>query len=137
MMKFLKRFAIGTAVIAVAIAIWVSTLEKPADPMAPSVETVKQSEPAKKASIWATAGGNIWTGVILYYGPQKMIIGEILGGSDGEVSINGTRFKGVLIRMKDGKDEWKQRTAIVTGPWYVRTDDPALKGMEWKLFRTK
>lgn len=83
---------------------------------------------------WRRASGRIWSGVKLYYGPNKMPVGEVMGGNDDYVSPTGLRFRGVKVKMASGSAEWKDREAIVSGQWFVRADDPAIDRMEWFVF---
>lgn len=137
MMKTFQRVAIGAAVVAIAVAFWISTLETPAPAVAEKAPAAETNETVAAAEPWIPAASNIWTGVKLYYGPKKMKVGEVLGGSDGLIKAGDTKIKGVLVKMANGESEWKSREAIVTGAWYVRTDDPALKAMHWKLYSAK
>ena len=84
---------------------------------------------------YVRAGGNLWIGVKLYYGPAKMYVGEVLGGNENYVSpLTGTRFRGVKVMMSNGSEEWKDRDAIASGEWYVLSDDPAHERMEWRTY---
>jgi hypothetical protein len=84
---------------------------------------------------YVDATGRLYTGVQLYYGPNKMYVGEILGGNNHYVSPSGLSFRGVKLRMRDGSEEWKDRDAIIRGKWYVRRDDPAITRGEWYEYR--
>lgn len=84
---------------------------------------------------WLRAGGHIWSGVKLYYGPNKMYVGEILGGNERYTDpFTGRRFRGLKLKMKSGHIEWKDRNAIISGDWYIRSNDPAVKREEWHIF---
>jgi hypothetical protein len=63
-----------------------------------------------------------------------MFVGEVLGGNDRYVSPAGDRFRGVKIRMAGGSVEWKDRSAVAAGEWYVRRNDPALTRRDWEIF---
>jgi hypothetical protein len=68
------------------------------------------------------AAAHMWSGVKLYYGPNKDYYGDIVcfrGGYDGIIAI--VNFHGTLER--------KNRAVIRNGAFYVRLDDPALKSM--------
>lgn len=104
----------------------------------PAVPAEQPQKPPVPQSPWTRAASNIWAGVILYYGDgeQKMEVGEVMGGNDGYVDpITGRQFRGLKIRMKSGKPEWKDRDVIVGGPWYVHRDDPAIARMDWETYQ--
>jgi hypothetical protein len=82
-------------------------------------------------SAWNRASSHIFTGVKLYYGPKKFYVGEVLGGAENYVSPEGTKFRGVKLRMASGSVEWKDRNAIISGDWYVESNDPAIKRGVW------
>ena len=137
-MKSLKLISIGLAVFAVVIGIWTLTLDSSKYGETSSVTSNTpaidvQSKPTV-AETWMPAAGNLWTGVTLYFGPKKMLVGEVMGGSADNISFGDQVAKGVLIKMSGGTDEWKSRDAIVGGAWYVRSDDAALKNMKWRTF---
>lgn len=88
---------------------------------------------------WIHAWGNLCSGVMLYYGStpeNRMFVGEVLGGNDNYIdSITGEKFRGVKIRTKSGALEWKDRDRMVADErWSVKTDDPALKRCDWKIY---
>lgn len=139
MMKTFQKFVIGLTVIVGGFALWTLTLDDKgskysfeASSNSPAVTKADQPKPTSEP--WTLATGNLWSGVTLYYGPKKMKVGEVLGGSDGEIQVGSRKMKAVLVKMDGGRSEWKSRDAIVTGAWYVRTDDPALKAMNWRIY---
>jgi hypothetical protein len=92
-------------------------------------ETASRSE-------WVDAGGHLWTGVKLYYGPARVYVGDVLGGNENYVDpFTGDKMRGLKVRMANGGDEWKDRDAVNLGPWYVRRDDPALARKEWYEYK--
>ncbi len=96
---------------------------------APQAKTIYKSE-------YARASTRMWSGVKLYYGPNKIYVGEILGGNRRYTCpITGSTFRGIKMRMGSGSIQWKNRDAIVDGDWYVRRDDPVLKRMEWYEYK--
>jgi len=88
---------------------------------------------ASFAQEWELASGNIWTGVVLYFGQNKMEVGTIQGGNDDYISPTGQKFRGVKLTTDAGTVEWKDRDAIATGDWYVKADDPALTQYRWEI----
>lgn len=101
------------------------------------VKTEATASSSRQNNTWLQAGGRIWTGVKLYYGKgnDKRYVGEVLGGNDHYVApLSGQRFRGVKIRMKSGSVEWKDRSYVATSDWYIRSDDPALKKMDWAVY---
>jgi hypothetical protein len=56
-----------------------------------------------------------------------MYVGQVMGGNDGSPKM-------VKVRMKGGSEEWKSRDAIISGNWYVDSNDPAIKQMEWEIY---
>ena len=73
--------------------------------------------------------GNIYIGVKLYYGAgdEKMYVGEVVDISEKVRMANGKTFRGVCLKMYGGSIEWKDRNEIIlSGKWYVKSDDPAL-----------
>lgn len=135
MAKFLKRFVIGSFMFLAAVVMLVWFVEPPARDRGAANETT--SNPAQQAaqSVWVSAWGNLWTGVTLYFGPERTVVGKVLGGSDGEINLGGIRTKGVLIEMPDGNQEWKSRKAIAMGDWFIRRNDPALAQMNWTIYQ--
>lgn len=129
----MKRYGWVPLLIVTAL-VWVAIINKesgeagadkvtpPRDESAPHAVAASSSSTAEQK--WTLAAGNIWPGVSLYYGPKRMLVGEIVDWSDDAPTPSG---KGVLVRMKNGSVEWKDREAIVLGPWYVRLDDPAVR----------
>ena len=90
------------------------------------------SQPKETADEYVSAAGRLWTGVQLYYGPSKSLVGEVLGGNSNYVDpISGQSFRGIKIRMIDGSSEWKDRDAVVSGQWFVKANDPAIRRAEW------
>lgn len=78
------------------------------------------SPSAKETYTYAAA--HMWSGVKLYYGPDKDYYGEIVcfrGGYDGVITIMNSH----------GTLERKNRAVIRNGAFYVRLDDPVLKSM--------
>lgn len=93
------------------------------------------SKPSVNSTSYISAGGNLWTGVKLYYGPKMMYVGEVLGGNERYVDPSGQQMRGIKIRYPDGSSEWKNRSAVNLGPWYVKADDPALVRQEWAIYK--
>ncbi|TGE34254.1 hypothetical protein [Desulfosporosinus sp. Sb-LF] len=78
---------------------------------------------------WKLARGYLSIGVKLYYGSgeNKMYVGQILDMEEKHYDPNiGKTFRAVKLKMYGGSVEWKDRTAILTGDWYIRSDDTAL-----------
>lgn len=148
MRPWFKGFAVGfvagvTAIVATAGVVANSTQQQPAPAAVSAAQEPASPAPAPQQVVeaqqspWARATGNLWTGVVLYYGEgdQKMQVGEVLGGSDSYVDpATGQQLRGLKVRMKSGKPEWKDRDAVIGGPWYVRRDDPAIANMAWKTY---
>ena len=110
------------------------TASEPSQP-SPSVSQAPGNETTSRSE-WVDAGGHLWTGVKLYYGPRRMYVGEVLGGNENYVDpFTGSKIRGLKVRMANGADEWKDRDAVNMGPWYVRRDDPALTRREWYEYR--
>lgn len=110
---------------------------QPSQILAPLPPTLQAAE-QEPASPWLSAGGHIWTGVVLWYGPgeKKMRVGEVLGGNKDYVDpFTGRTFNGVKVLMQSGRAEWKDRRAIVTGNWYIRSDDPERDRGELETYR--
>lgn len=85
---------------------------------------------------WIKASTNIWTGVKIYYGPHKTYIGEVLGGNEKYVDpVTGRQFRGLKLIMYNGSIEWRERKDIEIGKYYVKDNDPALKKMDWYIYR--
>jgi len=99
--------------------------------IANSVLHASEQPPNSNEECWKKAGGNLWAGVMLYYGPSRMVVGTVLGGNERYRSPSGDTFRGLKIRYPSGSEEWKDRNAVNLGPWYIRCDDPALARMEW------
>lgn len=127
--KFDVRILLALAVIlSVIVIIFVSESlrEKPIPitTMKPSEET--SNVPPK--SEWLKASAHIYVGVKLYYGPKKTYVGEVVDFSEKcQDPTTGKVFRCLSVKMKSGNVEIKDRTAVITGDWYVRADDPALK----------
>ena len=108
---------------------------QPAKSVSNSLESAVQTPLEEKISDeWSLAAGNLWVGVTLYYGDNKRIVGKVIGFNNN-VTLDGQKFfKGVKLNMNDSKtEEWKTREAIVTGPWYVKKDDPALQARQYLI----
>ena len=88
-------------------------------------------------SKWASAGGNIWTGVRIYsgQGEQKTYVGEIIGGNENYTDpMTGNTFRGVKLRMASGAEEWKDRSALIQ--WgFVEREDPAINAAQWQVLQ--
>jgi hypothetical protein len=98
---------------------------------------VQQSRTASDRQVseeWVSPSGQIWTGVRLYYGPSKTYVGEVLGGNDRLVTATGEVIRGLKLRMASGSVEWKDRRAVISGPWYMRRNDPAVARKVWEVF---
>jgi hypothetical protein len=70
------------------------------------------------------AAAHMWSGIKLYYGSNKEYFGEIVcfrRGYDGLITIKNSA--GNLIR--------KQRATIRNSQYYVKSDDPAIKSMQY------
>lgn len=78
------------------------------------------------SSEYVTAGSHIWSGVKLYYGPEKMYIGDVVSWDEDFRFPDGRQGRAIQLRTPRGSLEWKDREAILFGPWFVRADDPAL-----------
>ncbi|MCF7817205.1 MAG: sel1 repeat family protein [Kiritimatiellales bacterium] len=94
-------------------------------------------DPLVVGNEWLHAGGRIWTGVELYYGMgnEKSYVGEVLGGNNRYVDfLTGRKYRGIKLRMKSGTVEWKDRSAVATGHWFIRKNDPAFRKMEWVVY---
>ena len=105
-------------------------------PSSPTPSTTSSGEESLQAAGYIRAGGNLWTGVKLYYGSARMYCCEVLGGNERYVSpTTGERFRGLKVLYPDGKQEWKDRSAVNSGPWYVRRDDPALQQQQWRSYQ--
>jgi hypothetical protein len=90
-------------------------------------QTSKYSSPLAK----------VWTGVKVYYGSgsEKTYAFEVLGGSSDCPSMPSG--KGVKVKYSNGTEEWKDSDAIVlSGTFYVLSDDPAIKKMEWYVYKS-
>lgn len=116
--------------IAIVAVVALAACDEPAVETATSVSTATETA----NDTWQEAAGNIWTGVTLYVGPKKEVVGQVLGGSNGAIAIGDQVFEGVKIRMVSGAEEWKRRDIIVSGDWFVQSDDPALKAYQWQMF---
>jgi hypothetical protein len=101
-----------------------------ASAVAPGVEAGHLTGAA--ANGYESASGRLWTGVKLYYGPAKMYVGEVLGGTSRYPDLDGGTMRAIKVRMCGGSEEWKNREAVIAGSWYVRSDDPALARQEWR-----
>lgn len=128
-----KGAARSIAVVCVVAAIVAGTVAcGPPPPRAPR----QQAAPAQPASPWLKAGGNIWSDIKLYYGSGRNLVGTVVGGNEHHRDlITGDTYRGVLIDMAGGSREWKNRGAIISGDWWVRADDPALKAQRWQVIR--
>lgn len=131
MAKFLKRFVIGSFLFLAAVVALVWFVEPPSSDQDASDQSAKDTT----QSAWIGATGNLWTGVTLYFGPERMMIGQVLGGSEREINLAGEKTKAVLIEMANGSKEWKSRDAIIGGQWFIRRDDPALTEPKWNVYQ--
>jgi len=84
------------------------------------------SQPAQGDG-YAPLFGKIYTGVKVYFGDKKAYAFTVVGVSEcaGMPSGNGVR-----VRYEDGTLEWKDREALLTGPYYVAAGDPAASARE-------
>jgi hypothetical protein len=83
--------------------------------------------PTGPAVDWKPAAGNIWPGVRLYFGDWRVPTGTVVDFDENHVTDSGRKIRAVLVRMESGALEWKDRESIVSGPWFVRADDPAMR----------
>jgi len=113
------------ALVAIAlVSLAACTAEKPAEPSIADIWA--KAEQAAATSPWAPAGGNLYKNVVLYYGQSednKMEVGQVVAFDFDN--------KLVMVKMKGGSVEPKSREAIATGPWYIKTADPALQAREY------
>jgi len=80
---------------------------------------------------WLPLSGNIAKGVKVYYGELKAYAFKILGGSENCKFIESGR--GLYVEYPDGKKEWKDRDYLIFSEYiFVRSDDPAIKNLEWE-----
>lgn len=92
-------------------------------------QTNTEQKNNQTTSKWISPSGNIYIGVKLYYGAgdEKMYVGEVVDISEKVRMANGKTFRGVCLKMYGGSIEWKDRNEIIlSGKWYVKSDDPAL-----------
>jgi hypothetical protein len=77
--------------------------------------------------------GKVWRGVKVYYGTDKALGFEILGGVENCSLLPSGR--GLRVRYPDGSEAWKDRNAIVdAGIYFARSDDPATRAMDWQVY---
>lgn len=102
------------AILALASAIFLCVnpfLQPKARPAAPTIP-----------SEWRGLAGHIWTGVKVYYGDKKNYGFTILGVDDTcPLSPSG---KGVRVKLPDGTQEWKDRSALLTPNFFFNISDP-------------
>ena len=92
-------------------------------------QTNTEQKNNQTTSKWISPSGNIYIGVKLYYGAgdEKMYVGEVVDISEKVRMANGKTFRGVCLKMYGGSREWNDRNEIIlSGKWYVKSDDPAL-----------
>jgi len=95
----------------------------------PASQWVPDGQPI---GVWRGTAMHLWVGVKLFYGPNKLYVGEVLGGNMTMVNPRtGESFNGLKLRMANGSTRWYDRSDVVLGPWYVRADDPALLREDW------
>jgi hypothetical protein len=83
------------------------------------------------------ASSNLWTGVKLYYGPNKEYVFDVVGGNDNYKSNSGEEMRGLLVKYPSGNMEWKDRNYIIKGDKYwVKNNDPALKEEKWMVIKS-
>jgi len=87
---------------------------------------------------WVQASGNLWAGANLYFGEEparRRYVAEVLGGNENYTDpLTGKTFRGLKVRYPDGHTEWKARNAVISGPWHIKADDPALAAQRWENF---
>jgi len=82
---------------------------------------------------WVRASGNLWAGAKLYYGADRRYVAEVLGGNERYTDpLTGRTFRGLKVQYPDGHAEWKERNVVISGPWFVKADDPALAAERWE-----
>jgi hypothetical protein len=89
-----------------------------AEPISPQAPVVPHSAPelSPPPSTASTEGyqslvANIWPGKKLYLRTDKSFIGTVVDAGEHTFE-DGTRRKGVLIRFKDGTDDWLPRETV-------------------------
>jgi hypothetical protein len=80
------------------------------------------------------ASSHLWSGVKLYYGPNKYYVFEVVGGNDNYRSSSGKTIRGLKVRFPNGNEEWKDRNYIIKGEnYWVKESDPALREERWHV----
>jgi hypothetical protein len=76
--------------------------------------------------------GRLFNGVVIYFGrgEQKALGFTALGGSAKCATMPSG--KGVLVRYPNGREEWKDRDALILADLYfIRADDPNRDSFLW------
>lgn len=90
--------------------------------------TATNAPPRPTSDGYTPLAGKIFTGVKVYFGNKKAYAFQVVGVSDDCPAMPSG--KGVRVRYEDNTLEWKDRGALVTGPFYARENDPAIDARE-------
>lgn len=84
-------------------------------------KTKLRSNPQDK---WLSACMHIYPGVKIYYGdgPRKRYVGEVVNIDDHYADYTtGRSFRAVLLQMSSGNLEWKDRNALISWGYVLRS----------------
>ena len=96
--------------------------------------TVSPSRSKLDDKSFVRASSHLWTGVKLYYGPDRNYVFEVVGGNDNYKSSSGETMRGLFVKYPSGMLEWKDRNYIIKGDnYWVKENDPALKEERWAV----
>lgn len=126
------KYTFFASIAAIIIAYFVL---QPRDSSAPSSPHPTE-EATKTAEKYSSPLAKVYAGVKIYYGggEEKTYAFEILGGSSDCPSMPSG--KGLKVKYPDGTTGWKDRDSIVSsGTFYVLSDDPAIKKLEWNEYK--
>lgn len=83
-------------------------------------------------SKWLPISGNIYSGAKVYMGSgeNKTLAFTVLGGNE-----NCSFGRGLYVEFPSDSKEWKDRSALISGDsLFIKTDDPALEEMSWRIY---